>query len=330
MTSAPTKRTIRPWMMIARLDARSGGKYDGSRFRDAVPVSSAAKSSAARPTPTAVLRPSSATAMPMKPTVEAWICVVSRRNSQPTMSSAPARPAKQPGDRHREEVVAGDADAAVARRLGVVADRPHLVSERRAVERDRVDDERRQREEDADVESLEGRIAPEDWELRLLGDVGGRRDGPGRLGRLRLQRPAEAEEVRADPDDDPVEHDRRDHLVGADRALEQAGDAGDALRRRACPPAIDGDDEQPAGRSTACGSSVATITAAIEPARYWPCAADVEEAAAEGERDGETRQHEGDPEDQRLLEVRGRDATRTRSCSTGTRRARSLNGRPIW
>ena len=106
MTSAPTKRTISPWMMIARLEARSGGKYAGSRLRDAVPVSSAAKSSAARPTPTAVFRPSSATAMPMKPTVEPWICVVSSRNSQPTMSSAPARPAKSAGDRHREEVVA--------------------------------------------------------------------------------------------------------------------------------------------------------------------------------------------------------------------------------
>ena len=245
MTSAPTKRTISPWMMIARLDARSGGKYDGSRFRDAVPVSSAANRRAARPTPTAVLRPSRATAMPTKPTVDAEICVVSTRNSQPMTSSAPCEAGEQAGDRHREEVVAGDADAAVARRLGVVADRTHLVSERRAIERDRVDDERRQREEDPDMEPLEGGIAPEDRKLRLLGNVGRRRDCPGRLGRLRLQRPSEAEEVRADPDDDPVEHDRRDHLVGADRALQQAGDPGNRCAGEH-PSGDGGDNQQPA------------------------------------------------------------------------------------
>ena len=54
-------------MMIARLEARSGGKNSGSRLREAVPVWSAAKRSAESATPTAVLRPSSATAMPMKP-----------------------------------------------------------------------------------------------------------------------------------------------------------------------------------------------------------------------------------------------------------------------
>src|SRR5207249_6496506 len=59
------------------------------------------------------------------------------------------------GDRHRREVAAGDADAPVPRRLRVEADRPYLVAERGAVEQDRVDDERRERDEEADVESLE-------------------------------------------------------------------------------------------------------------------------------------------------------------------------------
>jgi hypothetical protein len=83
-------------MMMARLEARSGGKKAGSRLRDAVPVCSAANRSAESPTPTAVFRPSSATAMPMKPICDAWIWVVSSLYSQPTMSSAPARPAKRP------------------------------------------------------------------------------------------------------------------------------------------------------------------------------------------------------------------------------------------
>ena len=41
-----------------------------------------------------------------------------------------------------------------------------------------------------------------------------------------LQRPTLTEEVRADPDRDPVEHDRRDHLVRSDGRLEDAGDPG--------------------------------------------------------------------------------------------------------
>ena len=46
--------------------------------------------------PSAVLRPSSATAMPRNPIVEPSMSLRSRRNCQPRMSSDPARPAKAP------------------------------------------------------------------------------------------------------------------------------------------------------------------------------------------------------------------------------------------
>src|SRR3954454_10816729 len=94
--SAPTNRTTRPWMIWARLAARSGRKMDGSSCRPEVPFRSAPKSSAASPTPTAVLRPSSATAIPTKPIVDARTSACPRRNCQPRMSIAPARPANAP------------------------------------------------------------------------------------------------------------------------------------------------------------------------------------------------------------------------------------------
>ena len=60
-------------------------------------------------------------------------------------------------------------DAAVARRLGVEADRAHLVPERRPVEEQRVDDERGERDEDAGVERLEA--PPDRPELGRVEDV---------------------------------------------------------------------------------------------------------------------------------------------------------------
>ena len=99
-------------------------------------------------------------------------------------------------DRHREEVVARDADAAVARRLGVEADGLDAVTERRAVEDDPVDDERADRDEEADVQSLEQRVAPEDVQLRALerrrsrsGPTSACRSGAGRRGRTGRRRP---------------------------------------------------------------------------------------------------------------------------------------------
>src|SRR5581483_1634801 len=68
-TSAPTKRTINPWMMYVRLLA-SCGSIEPDWRPCVVPKRSAPKRKAARPTPTAVLRPRSATAIPRKPTWE--------------------------------------------------------------------------------------------------------------------------------------------------------------------------------------------------------------------------------------------------------------------
>ena len=102
------------------------------------------------------------------------------------------------GDRHREHVVPRDRDPAVARGLRVEPDRPHLVAERRPVQRDPVDDERREGDEEADVEALEQRIAPEDVQLRLVEDVVG--DGHGLAARVVvLERAAEPEEEDARP-----------------------------------------------------------------------------------------------------------------------------------
>ena len=83
-------------MMYVRFVASSGSKIVGSRLRTDVPLSSAPNSSAATTVPPAVLRPSSATAMPRKPTWEIWMSFVAIRNCQPRTSIAPASPASTP------------------------------------------------------------------------------------------------------------------------------------------------------------------------------------------------------------------------------------------
>ncbi len=88
--------TISPWMMIARLPASCGGKMVGSSARVEVPTSRPPNSRAASAMPTAELRPSSATAMPMNPTWLAAMSLVTMWYSQPSTSQAPARPAKAP------------------------------------------------------------------------------------------------------------------------------------------------------------------------------------------------------------------------------------------
>ena len=94
-------------MMSVRFEASSGSKIVGSRLRCDVPLSSAPNSSAAASVPPAVLRPSSATAMPMKPTLrDGWMSLVAMWNCQPRTSSEPASPAKSAADGHHEDVVA--------------------------------------------------------------------------------------------------------------------------------------------------------------------------------------------------------------------------------
>ncbi len=229
--SAPTKSTISPWIRSVRFEASSGWKTSGSRFRVEVPVSSDAEEERAEADADAVLRPSSATAIPTNPSCDVWMSPVESRNCHPSDVDRACEPGERTRDRHRHEVVPRDADAAVARRLGVEPDGLDAVAERRPVEDDPVDDQRGERDEQADVEPLQERVAPEDRELGALDDV--LRDRRAR--RDVLQRAGEREEEDADPDHDPVEHDRRDHLVGADGRLEESGDARRARPRRRVP-----------------------------------------------------------------------------------------------
>ena len=188
--SAPMKSTTSAWIISVRFAGELGAgrpRVEAARRR-AVEERGEHERRRGRRRPR-VLRPSSATAMPMKPMCDAWMSSTPRRNCQPSMSIAPARPAKSSGDRHREEVVARHGDAAVARRLGVEADGAHLVAERRPVEDDPVDDERRERDEEPDVEALEERVAPEDRQLRPsttsfeIGPNAARCSGAARRGR---------------------------------------------------------------------------------------------------------------------------------------------------
>ena len=136
--------------------------------------------------------------MPMNPIVETWI--VSRVEPElPAEDVDRAGEAgESAGDRHRQEVVARDADAAVPGGLGVEADGAHLVAERRPVEDEPVDDERPDRDEETDVEALKQRVAPEHRKLRRLDDVV--RDGTCSPSDAPcLERAAEPEEVRARP-----------------------------------------------------------------------------------------------------------------------------------
>ena len=209
--------------------------------------------------------PSSATAMPMKPTCEIWMSLVAMRNCQPSTSSAPPSPANSAAERHRHDVVARDRDARRARRLRVEADRAHLVAEHGAVE---------QHPEDEHAAS-----AMKSPTCRPCSCGSPQNTGSFALAATSLetgidfwvvvlQRPAEAEQVDADPDRDPVEHDRRDHLVGAGRSPSAA--------RRSPPtaaPASAGRHASRAARAAraACPRTTSpTQTADDRAHRYWP------------------------------------------------------------
>ena len=115
MRSAPTKRTTRPWIMNVRFGRARAGRSPGRGSGSRSPLTSAPKRSAEKATPTAVFRPRSATAMPTNPTVETWMSLV--ESGTASRGCRCAREAGEgSGDRHREEVVPRDADAAVARR----------------------------------------------------------------------------------------------------------------------------------------------------------------------------------------------------------------------
>ena len=109
---------------------------------------------AARPVPSAVLRPSSATAMPEEADVrhgnvgDAEVVEVTEH------VEAAGEAGERAGDRHRANEVLLHADTAVRGGFRVEADRAHLVAERRPVENHPEDDERGERDEEPDVEPL--------------------------------------------------------------------------------------------------------------------------------------------------------------------------------
>ena len=160
-TSAPTKSRTSAWIISVRLPASSGWKTSGSRLRVDVPLSSAPKSSARERHADRRVPPQQRDRDPD----EADRRVLDVDHAEPELPAEhverAADPRERAGDRHREEIAPPHGDAAVAGRLGVEADRAHLVAERRAVQHHPVDDERRDRDEEADVEPLQHRVAPE-------------------------------------------------------------------------------------------------------------------------------------------------------------------------
>ena len=151
------------------------------------------------------------------------------------------------------------------------------------------------------LEPLERGAAPEDRQLRPGDDVVRHR----RRRHVRVvQRPPELEAVDAEPDRDPVEHDRRDHLVGAGGRLQDPGDPRPRSAGGGC-----GDDREHDVKHRRHPGERRADPYADDPADgVLALAADVEHAGAERERDREADEDQRRGLDQRLLEVarRGR------------------------
>ena len=125
--------------------ASSGGKISGSRLRTEVPLVSAPNSSAENSTPLVVLRPSSATAMPMKPaptTLAFWMSFVATANCQPRMSMHAGEAREGAADEHHLRVGPPGVDAAVLGGVGVEADGTRLIARDRAVQQHPEHDQR--------------------------------------------------------------------------------------------------------------------------------------------------------------------------------------------
>ena len=234
-TSAPTKSTTRPWMISVRLLARSGRKTVGVEIPRRGPRQERAEEQrreedADRAVPAEHARPRS----PMKPISDVWMS----RHAKLELPAEHVDRAGEAGegarDRHRRDVRARDADARVARRLGIEADGAQLEAERRAIEEQRS----RRRGRRARRRSRCGAPAAAGSPRRRAGassSATGVRDRGRAAVRVALQRAALPDELAADPDGDPVQHDRRDHLVRAGERLQEPGDArvrGAGERRR--------------------------------------------------------------------------------------------------
>ena len=225
------------------------------------------------------------------------------RNCQPSTSSEPASPANSAADRHHDDVVAADRDARRPRRLGVEADRADLEAERVRFRITQNTSSARERDEQADVQALQLRVAPEHRQLRArrrcrwrpATDCVGCRSAAGRRGRtgttptqIAIQlsmivvitslAPVVAFSTPAIP---PTTAPRG---AGRDRCEH------DVQERSACPS-----NDEP------------TQTADERADEVLALAADVEQAAAERERDRQAGEDQRRRHDQRLLQVQRRD-----------------------
>ena len=172
--SRPTKRITRPWISSVRFDASSGWKIDGVEVPGRRPGEECAEEQCREEGSHRCVAAEQRDRDARERDADAGdACDVACREPElPAEDVDRARdPRERARDRHREEVVAGDADPAVPRCLRVEADRLDAVPERRAVQDRPVDDERAERDEEADVEALQQRVAPEDVELGPLDDV---------------------------------------------------------------------------------------------------------------------------------------------------------------
>ena len=117
-----------------------------------------------------------------------------------------------------------------------------------------------------------------------------------------LKLTAAADESLGHVDRDPVQHDRRDHLVRADGRLQEArdpgpqrsGERGEHDREHDVQAGVQLDERRADPRRDESADDVLAL------------AADVEEPALEGERDGEAREQQSRRQDQRLLKVERR------------------------
>ena len=126
----------------------------------------------------------------------------------------------------------------------------------------------------------------------------------GRVGFVPCSGPPSSYEVLPSEDRDPVEHDRRDHLVGARRRAQE--------RRRFLPTPCRRGSRRRAPRRTYSGRGrpercVPTKSAAMKPTQYCPWPPMLNRPAAEGECDRQRGQDQRRRHAQRLLEVLGGD-----------------------
>ena len=214
-------------------------------------------------------------------------------------------PGEAAGDGERKEVAPAHGDAAVRGRFGVEPDRAHPEAERRPVQDQRVDDERGDRDEDPDVEPREG--APPDPELRR---------GVDHVRARQRARSCPAAVRRARTRYCPPKI-----AIQLSMIVVITSWAPDVARRNAGDPSPDHAAEDPGGEPsrTCSGRGRPEQMRPDEERRHeadpvLALAADVEQAAPEGECDRQRGQDQRRRHAQRLLEVLGgRSGARRRS-----------------